>query len=191
MVSTFIMVGGYNTKNDILDNSVPYEMPQLPAVGDVIIPNAAIQRLIDQARKDWNMEKYTRLNYVKGITWMDGVPVIRLGTDPKLIVIDCIYGDKPSVAMAVMAVPRKGDLVDIVELSPDCSLYVEDVKFSGPFIYVYLAKQCVAPSVYVVNESLDVNPIQVVEVDVRRVFDDVNVNVNSRVDVDIVRNYDK
>lgn len=170
MISALIVVGNYLTENEILSEAIPYDFYQLPSIGDTVAVNEKLKPMIERARKDWNMAACSRLNCVRGIAWVKGMPVVKLGVDPSLVVVDMVYGSGTPVGVALRAIPRVGEMVQVDELDLNNNLYVTDIVYSGSFVFACLSKTRESQRVSV-DAPLDVNVI------------------NPRLEVDIINNY--
>lgn len=154
MVNVLVTVGLYSNYADIQNNAIRMELPQIPSIGDMIIPNSALLAKIEEMKRLWKTD--VSINYVRTIGYYGSTVVVMLGGSPSLITIDFHYRNNVCGAY-LSAVPRVGDLVYVRNFDEKDYLYVESVAYSADssIVDVFLSKSKESPSV-VVQNAVDV-----------------------------------
>lgn len=179
MINVLLTVGIFDDEATIRREAVSHRLPQLPQVGDLIVPNAAIKALINKKAEEWNMDSNIRMCYVKAIAWLEDTPVLMLSTAPSLYTMDCIYDGK-IVGTVLPAVPRIGESIYVAKFDDKNWLYVSDVFYNRSVVTLELSKN--RPSVYVNigNEPISVNVDNKVDVDIVGSYHTLDVNVKGQ-----------
>lgn len=91
MITVKIVVGVYTDLADIKE-SVSYQLPQLPSIGDIILPNAMLNSIIERKRREWEFNLEERINFVRAIAFSDnGTPIVMLGIHPTYVLAELYF----------------------------------------------------------------------------------------------------
>lgn len=140
MIKVLVTVGIYYDKHRIQENAISYEIPAIPQIGSVIIPDWRLDKLIEEKRKKWNMSKRCRLNYVKTVAYLESndKPIIMLSANPAHYIVDIMYGNQ-SLTIVLPSIPRRGDEMFVPEFE-DFELVVNSITYESlsttPTIYL-------------------------------------------------------
>lgn len=108
MVEVMVTVGVYD---DEPKDTIWMEFKSLPRVGDLILPNAQLKRMIDAKKKQWNTSPKARINYVKTVAHTGGGhPILMLSFHPSLFIVDLYYDDEVQECVALKTMPDTSDL---------------------------------------------------------------------------------
>lgn len=184
MIDVLITVGMYYEESQLEQEAIPYKLPQIPKIGDIIIPDSKLAAEISRKEKLWNTCG-CKINFVRNIAYYGSSVVVMLGGRPDLVTVDFVY-DNVTVAAYVSAVPRVGEFVYVSKFDANNYLYVKQIAYSADntIVQVFLSNDKRLPEVeipgrvdvYVENDSVDVNVVN-------------SVDVSNRVDVRIVDQY--
>lgn len=189
MIEVYVCVGVFDSYDEMMKNGglVKYSLPQMPSIGDIIIPTGELASLVERKKKEWKTESY--ITYVKSIAYYGSSIIVMLGGNPRMISVDFFFDGK-CAGSYLAEIPRIGDLVYVEYFDRDNGLYVESVLHSqgSSVVSVFLSRKQVLPmvdipnrvDVYVENNCLDVNVNNTVEVDASRGELDVRLTGQTR-----------
>lgn len=177
MIEAIVTVGIYSTESDIVNKGVVCKLPQLPSVGDIIIPNASLQPLLERVAKEWEVDKGCPINYVKAIGWLDVMPVVMLSLNPKSIAVECFYNDK-HITTCLQTLPRINDMIGFNDTSFTSRdfMYVKKMYHLRGAVFLELNDEPVKNMVTVDNNTIDVNVLNTVDTNIENSLLDVNIN---------------
>lgn len=131
MVDVLVIIGSYTEWGDIYKRAIPYRLPQVPAIGDRIVPDDELNRKIAAQAKEWDMvSDCVALNYVHAIAYTKERIIVQLGANPKLFTIDLIYGDRIRGSY-LEKIPNIGDSIFVKDFKENELLYVKRVYYSA------------------------------------------------------------
>lgn len=195
MIDVYVCVGVFDSYDEMVKNGalIKYSLPQMPSIGDIIIPTGELATLVAKKKKQWETKSY--ITYVKSIAYYGSSIIVMLGGNPRMICVDFFFEGK-SAGSYLPEIPRIGDTIYVEEFDRDNGLYVETVLFSqgSSVVSIFLSRKQVLPmvdipnrvDVYVENGCLDVNVNNIVEVDAAR---DLDVRLTGQTQTIDVRSY--
>lgn len=177
MIEAIVTVGIYNTERDIINNGIICKLPQLPSVGDLIIPTASLKPVLERTAKEWGVEEGCPINYVKAIGWLDVMPVVMLSFNPRKITVYCYYNNK-EILTTVDTLPRINDMIGFKDknFSSQSFLYVRKIYHFDGDVNLELGDEPADNMVTVANDTIGVNVLNRVDTYIENDLVDVNIN---------------
>lgn len=175
MVEVYVTIG----YKDIFFSTerVLMRYPSLPRIGDVIVLTPELRRMVDAKKKEWKViDKSARLNYVRSVAYQnDSFPTVILGLNPALIDADVWYENEYIGCIGLKTAPRIGDIVHVTGMAK-CK-FISSIEHAENCLNIELSDNCHVPNVYVLGQPLSVDVHNVVEVDIVRSFNTVDVRI--------------
>lgn len=114
MIDVRVTIGIYETLKDA--EVVHMRLGALPRIGETLLMTPELKKMADKKIKEWNMDPYTRVNYVKCIAYdQQPTPVLMLSTNPNLVNVDCFAEGQKTFTLSLPSVPRIGEEIISLE----------------------------------------------------------------------------
>lgn len=108
MIKVLLIAGIVDSEWKIKQQAIPYEVPYIPQIGSMILPNLDLHYYLSEKKRAWGVNEKWKINYVVSITYLGNTPVIMLGPNPLYYTVYLMYGDK-SRKSYLKVIPRTGD----------------------------------------------------------------------------------